>query len=189
MIPIVPVFFGPNMKAFTGPLSAFCNLRSSSSRGNEARASPNHLTFFFEKRLIRFKSECYSELRVIANLGMEIERQMRTVERDVVFKGEFQLPAQGFGHGTQARPKHSVMNYEQVSAAFRAFLQSAAGEIHRRRNFRYLAGILQLQAVERILVILNFANPQIGIAITDDLVQSGHVMTLPRRGNFGSEFA
>jgi hypothetical protein len=28
-----------------------------------------------------------------------------------------------------------------------------------------------------------------GIAITDNLVQSGHVMTLPRRANFGSEFA
>jgi len=52
-----------------------------------------------------------------------------------------------------------------------------------------LAGILQLQAVERILVILNFAKPQMGIAITDDLAQSGHVMTLPRPGNFGSEFA
>jgi hypothetical protein len=38
MIPIVPVFFGPNMKAFTAPLSAFCNVRSTSSRGNETPA-------------------------------------------------------------------------------------------------------------------------------------------------------
>jgi hypothetical protein len=101
------------------------------ARQRNARLHANQLTFFFEERLIRFKSECCSELRVIAELRMKIERQMCTVNRDVVFKGEFQLPAQRFGHGTQARPKHSVMNNEQVSAALRAFLQSAAGEIHR----------------------------------------------------------
>ncbi len=82
-----------------------------------------------------------------------------------------------------------MMDNEQVGAAFHAFLQCAAGDIHCRRNFIYLAGILQLQAVERILVILNFAKPQIRIAITDDLVQSSHTMTLPSRANFGSEFA
>src|SRR5947207_3083167 len=73
--------------------------------------------------------------------------------------------------------KRLINSLSATSAdALRAFLQSAAGEIHRRRNFRYLAGILQLQAVERILVILNFAKPQIGIAITNDLVQSGHII-------------
>jgi hypothetical protein len=120
---------------------------------------------------------------------MQIEREMSAVNRDIIFEGELQLPTQRSGHGTQARPKHSVMNNEQVGTAFGRLLQCAAGEIHCRRNFLYRAGILQLQAVECVLVILNFLKPQIRIAITDDLVQSGHIITLPRRGNFGSEFA
>src|SRR6476660_3379586 len=120
---------------------------------------------------------------------MQIEWEMNAVNGEIIFERKLQLPAQRFGHGTQARPKHSVMNKEQVSAALRAFLQSAAGDIHCRRNFLYRARILQLQTVERILVILNFAKPQIRIAITDNFVQSSHTMTLPRRANFGSEFA
>src|SRR5437868_8407910 len=103
---------------------------------------------------------------------MQIEREMSAVNREVTFERELQLPAQRFGHRTQARPKHPMMDDEQVGAAFRALLQCAAGDIHCRRNFLYLARILQLQAVERILVILNFAEPQIRIAITDDVVQS-----------------
>src|SRR5438132_12664323 len=120
---------------------------------------------------------------------MQIEREMSAINRDIIFKSERQLPAQGLGHGTQPRPKHPMMDDEQVGAAFRALLQCAAGDIHCCRNFPYLARILQLQAVERILVILNFAEPQIRIAITDNLVQSSHSMTLPSRANFGSEFA
>src|SRR5438477_12193485 len=115
---------------------------------------------------------------------MQIEREMSAVNREVIFERELQLSVQCFGHGTQARPKHSVMNNEQVRFASRAFLQCAAGYIHCRRNFLYPAGILELQTVERVLVILNFAQPQMGIAITDDLIQSSHPMTLPSRGNF-----
>ena len=120
---------------------------------------------------------------------MQIEREMGAVNREIIFERELQLPAQCSSHGTQARPKHPVMDNEQVGAALCAFLEGAAGDIHCRCNFLYLAGILHLQAVERVLVILNFAKPQIGIAVTDDLVESSHIMTLPRRANFGSEFA
>src|SRR5207249_1834347 len=123
-----------------------------------------------------FEPESAHEQNVVSNFRMQIEWEMSAVNGEIIFERELQLPAQRFGDGTQARPKHSMVNNEQVSAALRAFLQSAAGEIHRRRNFRYLAGILQLQAVERILVILNFAKPQIGIAITNDLVQRGHII-------------
>ena len=42
------------------------------ARQRNARLHANQLTFFFEERLIRFKSECCSELRVIAELRMEI---------------------------------------------------------------------------------------------------------------------
>src|SRR6266496_6649714 len=120
---------------------------------------------------------------------MQIEREMSAVNREIIFERELQLPAQCSSHGTQARPKHPMMDNEQVGAAFCAFLQRAAGDIDCRCNFLYLAGILQLQAVEGILVIMNFAQPQIRIAITDDLVQSNHTMNLPSRANYGSEFA
>ncbi len=82
-----------------------------------------------------------------------------------------------------------MMDKEQIGAALCAFLEGAAGDIHCRCNFLYLAGILHLQAVERILVILNFAQLQIRLAITDDFVQGSHTMTLPSCANFGSEFA
>jgi len=86
------------------------------ARQRNARLYANQLTFFFEERLIRFKSECCGELRVIAELRMEIERQMCTVNRDVVFKGEFQLPAQRFGHGTQARRKSAPESAQEYGS-------------------------------------------------------------------------
>ena len=57
----------------------------------------NQLPFFFQERLRRFESKRSGKLSVIAYIGMNIERKMRAVERNVVFKRELQLTAQTAG--------------------------------------------------------------------------------------------
>src|ERR1700736_7035706 len=78
----------------------------------------NQLPFLFEERLRRFESKSSSKLRVIAYIGVNVERQMRAVERDVVFKSDFQLPTQTAGNWLQSWPQQTVMHNQKVDLLF-----------------------------------------------------------------------
>src|SRR4029453_3858976 len=80
------------------------------ARQRSAHLQSNLLTFFFEERQSRFKSQCCCKLRIVANLWMEIERQMRAVKRDVVFKGDLQLPPQQPSCRFHTRQKKTASN-------------------------------------------------------------------------------
>ena len=54
----------------------------------------DRLTFFFKERLRGFQAKRSRKLCVISDLRMDIEREMRAVERDIIFEGDPQLPAQ-----------------------------------------------------------------------------------------------
>jgi hypothetical protein len=45
---------------------------------------------------------------------MDVERQMRAVKRDVVFKRELQLPMERIRDRAQSRPKHSMMHDQKI---------------------------------------------------------------------------
>jgi len=56
------------------------------------------LAFFLEKWSCRFQPERRSELRVVPDFRTYIQRQMRAVNSDVIFKGELELPMQRSSH-------------------------------------------------------------------------------------------
>src|SRR5439155_22839803 len=70
----------------------------------------DRLPFFFQKWLRGFQSKGDDELCVVANFRMDIQRKVRAVERDVVFKGELQLPAERPSHWLQAGPEQPVVH-------------------------------------------------------------------------------
>jgi len=105
-----------NNIAFTGPLSALQFAIVHPQRQRNAQPSLHQLAS--SKNGDSKKSECCSELRVIAELRMEIERQMCAVKRDVVFKREFQLPTQHSSHRSQTWPKETVMHDQEIDILF-----------------------------------------------------------------------
>src|SRR5438270_5903913 len=62
-------------------------------RTENFRSNSDELSFFFKEWLGRFQSKRRGELGVVADFRMKIQRQMRAIERDVVFEREFQLAA------------------------------------------------------------------------------------------------
>ena len=64
-----------------------------------------------QKKWLRgFQSKGDDELCVVANFRMDIQRKVRAVERDVVFKGELQLPSERPSHWLQAEPEQPVVH-------------------------------------------------------------------------------
>ena len=105
---------------------------------------------------------------------MNVERQMRAVERDVVFECEFQLPPQCVCHWAQSRPEQTVMHDQKIDIFICGFGQDARRDIHRRANFRRAAGVFDLQTVQRIVPIADFANAQVVVGVLNNFRQSRH---------------
>ena len=80
------------------------------TRHRRAHFQAGRLAFFLEKWLRRFQSKRRGELCVVANFRMDIQRKVRAVERDIIFKSELQLSAQRASHRLQARPEQTVMH-------------------------------------------------------------------------------
>ena len=102
---------------------------------------------------------------------MKIERQVRTVNREIVFD---QQPHQFItfpGPWMSGAPKKSVMNDEQI--CFRCDCQFYCGNtrVHCCGNFCDTAGIFHLQAIHRAVIIRNFARAKNFIAVRNNCFQ------------------
>ena len=50
------------------------------------------------------------------------------------------------------------MHEQKIEIFLCGFTQNARGNIHRRGNFRYAAGIFNLQSIQRVWPVLDLAN-------------------------------
>jgi hypothetical protein len=94
---------------------------------------------------------------------------MRAVERDVVFKCEAKLPAQGTSNSLQSWPKQTVMHDQKVDVPFCGLAQNARRNVDRRADARDAAGIFNLQTVKRIVPIAHVANAQKAVRVSDNV--------------------
>src|SRR5215469_4118223 len=99
---------------------------------------------------------------------------MRTVKRDVVFKGEPQLPAQRASYRLQSRPEQTMMHDHKIDVLFCSLGQNARRNINRRADARDRAGIFDLNAVKGIVPIAYLPNPQKAVRVTDNLGKRSH---------------
>src|SRR2546423_7783686 len=62
-------------------------------KGNCNRCAPaKQRSFLGEKRLRGFNSDCAHQQNIVADFGMRIEREMRTVDGEVVVERDSELP-------------------------------------------------------------------------------------------------
>ena len=99
---------------------------------------------------------------------------MRAVERDIISKGELELPAQRVSHRLQAGPEQTVMHDQKIDFFLCGLCQNARGNIDRRAETRYASGIFNLQTIERIVPIADLLNAQETVGITNDLSKRRH---------------
>src|ERR1043166_1991601 len=99
---------------------------------------------------------------------MDIQREMRAVKRDVVFKCESQLPAQRALYRPQSWPEQPMMHDQKIDALFGSLGQNARRNVNRRADARDPVGILDLETVKRIVPIVHFANAQKAVCVADN---------------------
>src|SRR5687768_8639861 len=75
---------------------------------------PDRLPFLKEKRLELTQPQGAPKLRVISELRMRIQRQMRTVNRDIVFQQQLHELVALLGPGMTGSPEQSVVHDQQV---------------------------------------------------------------------------
>src|SRR5262245_41336330 len=105
---------------------------------------------------------------------MDIQREMRAVKGDVVFKCDQQLVTQRASYRLQPGPEQPVMHDQKISLSLCSLRQNARRNINRRSDARDTTGIFDLQTIKRIVPIANVTSPQIPVSVTDNLGKRRH---------------
>jgi len=117
----------------------------------------------FEKRRRPLDPERPREQRVVTETRMEIERQMRAVDRQARRHRPLQLAIERAVDPLRAAPEESVMHDQQIRARVRRRVDHRLAGIHRAGDMRDPVRIRELQAVVRVRIILDLRRPQFAV--------------------------
>ncbi len=115
-----------------------------------------------------FQAEGGAELGIIAELGMGIERQVGTVDGEVVGDQEVQQFVILAGPGLAGIPEEAVVHKEQIGADIDGHLRGGEAGVHGGGDFGDGAGVLDLQTVGGPTVITDLGGAQEGVALFDE---------------------
>ena len=121
-----------------------------------------------KKWLQIFQAQRGGELRVVAKPGMRIQRQVRTVNGQIVFDEQPEQFITLAGPRMRFGPEQAVMNDEQVRPRGNGHGHGGKTGVHGRSEARDGAGIFHLQAIDRAVVIAEGGGAENFIAMTDD---------------------
>jgi len=117
----------------------------------------NGLAVGDKKRPQIFKPKRGAELRIVPEPGMRIQRQVRTINRQIVFHEQPEQFVFFARPRMRWRPEQSVMHNHQIRPGGDGEFHGGETGIHRRRNARDRAGVPGLQTVHRAVVIPIFS--------------------------------
>ena len=125
----------------------------------------NESALLEKKRLAILQSERQAELRVIAQARMSVERQMRTVNGQIVFEQQRQQLVTSPSPRMTRVPKQSVMHNQQVRLRRDRQLHGRATRVHGGGNAGDRAPVFHLQPVHRAVPIVERRGVQESIAM------------------------
>lgn len=117
------------------------------------------------------KFERVAQQDIVSQLGMRIEWQMGAVNGQIVLNRQFQLSIAGSGRRLQATPKQPVMDDQQVRTRLDRHAEDRFAGIHRRSHPVNRAGVFQLEAVERIGMVIELQDTEQIILILHDFFE------------------
>ena len=129
------------------------------------RLATNESAFFEEKRLALLQSQGGAKPRVVAQARMRVERQVRTVNRQIVLQQQPQQFVTFPGPRMARTPKQPVMNQQQVGLGRDGEPDRGQARVHRRGQARDRAAVFHLQPVDRPFPITEFIRAQQPIAM------------------------
>ena len=109
-----------------------------------------------------------AEAGVVAEAGMRVQRQMGTVNRQVMLQQAAQQLVAGAGPGMRRRPKKPVMHQQQVRPGGDRQPGRGQARVHRRGDPSDGAAVLDLEAVGGAFVILHPGRLQHPVAVADN---------------------
>ncbi len=128
--------------------------------------------FFREKERAKLlQAQRGAEEGVVAEPGMRIEREVRTVNREVVVQQLAEQLVVRARPGMRPAPEQTVMDDQEVGARVDGEADRRQTRVHRGGDARDGASVLDLQSVDGAFVIVELARAQEAVAITDDFKQ------------------
>src|SRR6266487_3400511 len=105
--------------------------------------------------------------RIVADVGVTIERKVGGVQRDVCFDQSSEPAVSGTDERPETTPKHSVMHEETIGMLFSSLADRCLAEVHGGSQSVDVAGVADLEAVQRLRksTRLNSSHPSISYAV------------------------
>jgi len=120
------------------------------------------------------EAECGGELGVVAQPGMRVERQVRTVNGEVVLDQRTEQFVGLARPRMRWRPEQAVMDDQQGPPSPRWRVSTVARlAFHARGDARDRAGVLDLQAIDGAVVVANRSGAQELVGVFDKGGQRG----------------
>src|SRR2546427_8095466 len=132
----------------------------------------NEPAFLEEKRPARLQGQRPAKLRVVAQSRVSVQREMRTVNGQIVFEQQCQQLV------TRARPRmtrvpeQSVVHNQQVRPRRGSQLHGGAARVHGGGNAADRATVFHLQTVCRAIPIVELGGAQQTIAMSHDVSEA-----------------
>ena len=134
---------------------------------------PDVLAVAEEERAQVLQPERGAKPRVVAQLRMRVQRQMRTVNRQIVFQQQPQQFVAPAGPWMGRRPEQPVMRDQQVRPGRDGQFHRRQARVHRGGDARDAAAVLRLQPVHRAVIVADGLRAKNPVQVTDDGGEGG----------------
>lgn len=133
-----------------------------------------------------FEAEGAGEDGVVAEGGVEIEREMAAVNGEAGIQGDFDFLKDGAGPGLEAGPEHAVVDDEQIGTGGDGFFHHRQRGIDGADDLGDLAfAVFELEAVEGVGVVRDLGDAQFGVEVGDEVGEIHAGQGMGRFDNMG----
>ena len=117
-----------------------------------------------------FEAEGAGEDGVVAEGGMEIEREVGAVNGESGIERDLDFLEDGAGPGLEAGPEHAVVHDEQIGTCGDGFFDDGQGGIHGGDDLGdFTFAVFELEAVEGVGVVRDLGDAQFGVEVGDEV--------------------
>ena len=121
---------------------------------------PHQFSHRLEKRLSVAQPDSCREEGVVANLGVDVERQVGTIDCHIGLHEQTHFAIVCPCHPLRPAPEKPVMNDQEIHLRLGGLANHSLRGIDRRADAGKRAGILDLQAIHRLRVISHLRHAQ-----------------------------
>jgi hypothetical protein len=119
------------------------------------------------------------QYRIVADLRMDVQRDVRAVERHVCIEKAPEATIPPAGDRLIAIPEQPMVHYQEIGPSIRGCLDRRQRRVHCRGDASDRTGIADLQTVQRRRMIRNFGYPEEAIEVQANRFEL-HALTIPK---------